>query len=106
MAKLYNMVIDCTDEPYYHPPIRLLAVDAGGGDVTLTWQDPPTRFDSRALIIRRAAGAVPPRAALTLFPALDLIAVGLATMRSRPAQLLAIVAASLPVAYPFVKRYV
>ena len=53
-----------------------------------------------------ASGAVSPLEALTLFAALSLIAVGLATMLNRYAQLLAIVAASLTVAYPFVKRYV
>ena len=44
--------------------------------------------------------------ALTLFVALGLIAIGLATMLNRPAQLLAIVAAGLTIAYPFVKRFV
>jgi 4-hydroxybenzoate polyprenyltransferase len=53
-----------------------------------------------------ASGAVSPLEALTLFAALSLIAVGLATMLNRPAQVLAIVAASLTVAYPFVKRYI
>ena len=53
-----------------------------------------------------ASGAVAPTEALVLFAALSLIAVGLATMLNRPAQLLAIVAAGLTVAYPFVKRYI
>jgi 4-hydroxybenzoate polyprenyltransferase len=53
-----------------------------------------------------ASGAVAPMEALILFAALSLIAVGLATMLNRPAQLLAIVAAVLTMAYPFVKRYV
>jgi 4-hydroxybenzoate polyprenyltransferase len=53
-----------------------------------------------------ASGAVAPLEALVLFAALSLIAVGLATMLNRPAQLLAIVAAGLTVAYPFVKRFV
>ncbi len=53
-----------------------------------------------------ASGAVSPLEALTLFAALSLIAVGLATMLNRLAQVLAIVAASLTVAYPFVKRYI
>jgi len=42
---------------------------------------------------------------LILFVALCLIAIGLATMLNRPAQLLAIVAGGLTVAYPFVKRF-
>ncbi len=53
-----------------------------------------------------ASGAVAPMEALTLFAALSLIAIGLATLLPRPAQLLAIVAAGLTVAYPFVKRFV
>ena len=53
-----------------------------------------------------ASGAVAPMEALILFAALSLIAIGLATMLNRPAQLLAIVAGGLTVAYPFVKRYV
>jgi 4-hydroxybenzoate polyprenyltransferase len=52
-----------------------------------------------------ASGAVAPGEALILFAALSLVAIGLATMLNRPAQLLAIVAAGLTVAYPFVKRY-
>jgi 4-hydroxybenzoate polyprenyltransferase len=53
-----------------------------------------------------ATGAVAPTEALVLFAALALIAIGLATMLNRPARLLAIVAAGLTVAYPFIKRYV
>jgi len=53
-----------------------------------------------------ASGAVTPAEALVLFVALGLIAVGLASMLNRPAQMLAIVAATLTVAYPFVKRFV
>ena len=53
-----------------------------------------------------ATGAVAPYEALTLFVALALIAIGLATMLNTPAQILAVVAAALAVAYPFIKRYV
>jgi len=53
-----------------------------------------------------ASGAVAPTEALILFVALALIAIGLATMLNRPARMLAIVAAVLTVAYPFIKRYV
>ena len=52
-----------------------------------------------------ATGAVAPLEALTLFAALGLIAVGLATMLNKPAQVLAIVGAVLTVVYPFIKRY-
>ena len=53
-----------------------------------------------------ATGAVAPLEALTLFAALGLIAIGLATMLNRQAQLLAVIAAGLTIAYPFIKRFV
>ena len=53
-----------------------------------------------------ASGAVAPTEALILFAALGLIAIGLAALLPPQAQLLAIVAAVLTVAYPFVKRYI
>jgi 4-hydroxybenzoate polyprenyltransferase len=53
-----------------------------------------------------ASGAVAPMEALTLFVALALIAIGLATMLNRPAQFLAGIGAGLTIAYPFIKRFV
>jgi len=53
-----------------------------------------------------ASGAVTPTEALILFAALGLIAVGLAAMLNRQAQMLAIIAAALTVIYPFVKRFI
>ncbi|MEM7503697.1 MAG: 4-hydroxybenzoate octaprenyltransferase [Pseudomonadota bacterium] len=53
-----------------------------------------------------ASGAVAPFEALMLFVALSLIAIGLATMLNRPAQLLAVVGGLLTVIYPFIKRFV
>lgn len=53
-----------------------------------------------------ASGAVAPVEALILFAALGLIAIGLATLLNKPAQLLAIAAAALTIIYPFVKRFV
>ncbi len=53
-----------------------------------------------------ATGAVAPFEALTLFVALGLIAIGLATMLNRPTQILAVVAAGLTIVYPFIKRYI
>jgi 4-hydroxybenzoate polyprenyltransferase len=61
-----------------------------------------TRTRARPL----ATGAVAPIEALTLFVALSLIAVGLAAMLNRPAQVLAVVAAALTILYPFIKRFV
>jgi len=53
-----------------------------------------------------ASGAVAPIEALTLFVALALIAIGLATLLNRPAQILAVVAAGLTIVYPFIKRFI
>lgn len=53
-----------------------------------------------------ASGAVAPAEALTLFIALSLIAVGLAAMLNRPAQILAVIAAGLTIVYPFIKRFI
>jgi len=53
-----------------------------------------------------ATGAVAPLEGLTLFAALGLIAIGLASMLNPQAQLLAVVGAALTIAYPFIKRYV
>ncbi len=52
-----------------------------------------------------ASGAVSPMEALTLFAALALVAIGLASMLNTLAQLLAIIGGVLTVTYPFVKRY-
>jgi 4-hydroxybenzoate polyprenyltransferase len=53
-----------------------------------------------------ASGAVSPVEALTLFAALSLIAIGLATLLNRPAQMLALVGALLTIVYPFIKRVI
>ena len=53
-----------------------------------------------------ASGAVSPLEAIVLFVALGLIAIGLATMLNKQAQLLAVIAAFLTIAYPFIKRFV
>ena len=53
-----------------------------------------------------ASGAVAPLEALTLFVALALIAVGLAAMLNRPAQVLAVVGGGLTIVYPFIKRFI
>ena len=52
-----------------------------------------------------ATGAVAPLEALALFGALSLVAIGLASMLNKQAQLLAVVGAVLTVVYPFIKRY-
>lgn len=44
----------------YPPPVNLVAEDQGGGEVTLSWELPPDRFDRLEVVLRRAAGATPP----------------------------------------------
>ena len=53
-----------------------------------------------------ASGAVAPAEALALFVALALVAIGLAAILNRTAQLLAIIAAGLTIIYPFIKRFI
>lgn len=53
-----------------------------------------------------ATGQVRPSEALALFVALSLVAIGLASMLNSLAQIVAVVAGALTVAYPFVKRFV
>lgn len=44
-----------------YPPGRAFAVaDGGGGTADLTWTLPPSRFDYRRMVVRRAAGATAP----------------------------------------------
>lgn len=74
----------CTDSRYYHPPLRVDA-SVAGPTVTVTWADPPTRFDgvSRTLQLRRAAGATPP-ATITDGTQVALIARGVQTYADAP----------------------
>lgn len=45
---------------FYHPCRNFLATAIGGGQVSMTWKIPPTRWDSYRVILRRAAGSTPP----------------------------------------------
>ena len=49
----------CTTRRYYHPPLRVAAVVVAA-NVTLTWADPPDRFDRRIVRIRRLSGSTAP----------------------------------------------
>lgn len=44
---------------YYHP-VRRISGTGGAGSISLTWTNPPLRFDSYKIILRRASGATPP----------------------------------------------
>jgi len=83
VLRSYNLSIDCTDEPYYHPPMRLVATAQGGGVARLVWADPPDRFDKRPITIRRAAGATAPASA-TAGSAVATVALGVQTYDDNP----------------------
>lgn len=59
-SRAYRYEVLTTDERSYPAPTRFTAVDATGGDADLAWTLPPDRYDRHALVLRRAAGAVPP----------------------------------------------
>lgn len=58
-----QMVIEakCSDLRYYHPPLRVAVANLGGGQMRVTWVDPPDRFDGsgRTLFVRYKAGSAP-----------------------------------------------
>ena len=58
----YLFEAQVTADRYYHAPSRF-AGSVLTDDVTLTWEDPPTRFDSINLEIHRASGSTPPATA-------------------------------------------
>jgi len=64
VTRSYNVDTHCTTDRYYHPPQNLVAT-AGGGSITLTWTLPPTRFDTRRMIVRRSSGSTAPATAVT-----------------------------------------
>lgn len=58
-AREYLFEAVCTKNRFYHAPTQVQASNAGG-TVTITWQDPPTRFDSIEIEVHRASGATAP----------------------------------------------
>lgn len=61
-SREYTFEVQCTADRYYHAPTQVQAANSGG-TVTVTWQDPPTRFDSREMEVHRASGSTPPSSA-------------------------------------------
>ncbi len=51
-----------TDAKYWHPPTRFVAT-GGAASVAMTWKLPPTRYDYRRCILRRASGSTAPASA-------------------------------------------
>lgn len=60
LSRDYRLEAICTDQKFYHPATLFAGSDLGGGNVSLTWTLPPDRYDRNDVILRRAAGAVPP----------------------------------------------
>ncbi len=44
----------------YEGPSRLTAASLGAGNVKLSWTNPPSRYDTLGLVLRRASGATAP----------------------------------------------
>ena len=55
----FNFEAWCTSQATYQAP-RKLATRPRTGQVDLTWQVPPDRFDRYRVVLRRAAGSTPP----------------------------------------------
>lgn len=55
----YLFEAQATADRFYHAPTKF-AGSVAGSTVTLTWEDPPVRFDSINLEIHRASGSTPP----------------------------------------------
>lgn len=51
--------VSCARERYYPAPRRLVASPTSG-EVALSWENPPARFDRLRVVLRRASGAVAP----------------------------------------------
>lgn len=57
--KEYNFEVFCTPDTYY-PPCRRLAATPRTGEVTLTWENPPARYDRYRVRLLRKTGSTPP----------------------------------------------
>ncbi len=54
-------IVRATLDRFYHPPIKMKAVDAAGaGEADITWRLPPPRYDTFNVQLVRKAGAVGP----------------------------------------------
>ena len=61
VSKAIQKVAWTTLTRFFHPPIKILAVDAAGaGDTDITWRLPPARFDFFNVRLVRKAGSSPP----------------------------------------------
>lgn len=56
----WNYEFLTTASRFYPAPFALTASLPGGGVANLSWVNPASRFDLRQIVLRRAAGAVPP----------------------------------------------
>ncbi len=58
--RAYGFSAWTTSTRSYEGPSRLTAADQGGGAVDLAWRNPPARYDTLALVLRRDPGTTPP----------------------------------------------
>jgi hypothetical protein len=57
--RAYRLSVICTRTEEFPAPRRLVAT-GGSGEVVLTWDLPPSRYDLDSIVVRYAAGATPP----------------------------------------------
>jgi hypothetical protein len=50
----------CVRDRYYHPACNPAILAVSGSQVVVGWTLPPTRYDTLKIVVRRAAGYVPP----------------------------------------------
>lgn len=61
-SRKYRLRAWCTRQRTYDPPTALVAT-GGVGSVTLSWALPPTRWDLRQMVLRKASGSTAPASA-------------------------------------------
>lgn len=62
MSRGLALEVRCSAARHYPKPMNFVAT-GGVGQVVMTWDLPPARFDRLAVILRRASGATPPASA-------------------------------------------
>lgn len=61
--RTYTLRVLTTMSRSYEAATGFTASDAGGGDADISWTLPPTRFDYRRMVLRRASGSTAPSTA-------------------------------------------
>lgn len=63
VSREYSLEAVLTVDRTYPPATSFLASDATGGNASLTWALPPSRYDRVGVVLRRAAGTTAPASA-------------------------------------------